>query len=170
MAIEYAEGNIIEMFASGEHDILIHGCNCFHTMGKGLALEIRKRWEQVYADDLKTPYGDHEKLGTFRFVDIGNMQQVVNFYSQFRYGNKEVNINYAALERGLEHLGNMLDTHGMSDKRIIMPLIGSNNAGGDPIFIRQIIQGTLGDHNVTVVQSFPKEVRDIIFVYNTALS
>lgn len=164
MAIEYVRGNIIELFASGEHDILIHGCNCFHTMGKGLAKALADKWPIVLEEDMKSAYGDYAKLGEFTVAKINDTQTVWNLYSQYKYSNEKVKINYAALEKGLEAISNTIIANDMDDKRIIMPLVGGNNAGGDPIFIKQIIQGTMGDLNVTVVMGHAKEVRDVVHV------
>lgn len=169
MGLEYL-GNvdIFERFGSfEEYGILIQGCNCFHTMGKGIALEIKKRYPEAYEADLTSPYGDYDKLGTFTkatFERSGKELVIYNLYSQYKYGNKEVMINYAAIERGLYAIVDDIMQAGMEDRSIIMPLIGGNNGGGDPIFIKQILQGTLGDLEVDVVGGYSQNVRDGVHV------
>ena len=169
MGLEYIGNvNIFERFGSYEdYGILIQGCNCFHTMGKGIALEIKKRYPEAYEADLTTPYGDYDKLGTFSkasFERNGKKLTVYNLYSQYKFGNKDVMINYAAIERGLYAIAEDIVKSGLDDQGIIMPFIGGNNGGGDPIFIKQIVQGTLGDLEVDVAGEFAPVVRDTVHV------
>lgn len=169
MGLEYI-GNvdIFERFgAYVDYGILIQGCNCFHTMGKGIALEIKKRYPEAYEADLATPYGDYDKLGTFSkatFVRDGKTLTIYNLYSQFKFGNKDVMINYAAIERGLDAIAKDIRDSGIDDQGIIMPFIGGNNGGGDPIFIKQIVQGALGDLEVDVAGTYSTNVRDQVTI------
>ncbi len=167
MGLEYiGDLDIFELFGSyTDYGILIQGCNCFNTMGKGIALEIKKRFPEAYEADCATKYGDYDKLGTFSkasFTRDGKQLTIYNLYSQFKYGNKEVMINYAAIEKGLYAIADDIRASGLDDQGIIMPFIGGNNGGGDPIFIKQIVQGTLGDLEVDVVGRFSNVVRDTV--------
>lgn len=169
MGLEYiGDQNIFELFGSHvEYGIMIQGCNCFHTMGKGIALEIKKRYPEVFDADLATNYGDYDKLGTFSKATIerdGKTLTIYNLYSQYKFGNKDVMINYAAIEKGLYAIAEDIVKSGIDDQGIIMPFIGGNNGGGDPIFIKQIVQGTLGDLEVSVVGKFADVVRDKVHV------
>lgn len=162
MAVEYVKGNIIELFNNGEYEILIHGCNCFHTMGRGLALALRQRWPEVYEADQTSVCGDYDKLGKYTIATLSDSREVYNLYSQYRYGRKDVQISYAAIEEGLKSIAAQLKENDDEDKRIIMPLIGATNGGADPIFIKQVILSIFGDLNVTVVTDEIKESRDKI--------
>ena len=64
------EGDLIQKAKDGEFDLIVHGCNCFCTMGAGIAKQIKKNFPQAFEEDLKTEKGDHGKLGTitFRFI------------------------------------------------------------------------------------------------------
>lgn len=162
MAVEYVKGNIIELFNNGEYEILIHGCNCFHTMGRGLALALRQRWPEVYEADLTSARGEHDKLGKYTIATLSDGREVFNLYSQYRYGLKEVQISYAAIEEGLKSIAMRLQQDDDEHKRIIMPLIGATNGGADPMFIKQAILSIFGDLNVTVVVDEIRESRDKI--------
>lgn len=35
MIIGYKKGDVLQAFANGEYDCLLHSANCFHTMGGG---------------------------------------------------------------------------------------------------------------------------------------
>ena len=34
------KGNLVTLALAGEFDVIIHGCNCFNTMGSGVAKDI----------------------------------------------------------------------------------------------------------------------------------
>ena len=44
----HAKGNLIDMAEAGKFHIIVHGCNCFNTMGSGIAKEIRNRYPRAY--------------------------------------------------------------------------------------------------------------------------
>lgn len=62
MIIEEVKGNAVSMFLRGEGH-LIHGCNCFNSMGAGIAKEVKQRIKGAYQLDQKTKKGDSRKLG-----------------------------------------------------------------------------------------------------------
>ena len=64
-ALKHAKGNLLDLAEAGEFDIIIHGCNCFNTMGGGIAREIRERYPEVSTVDSKTVSGDYSKLGNW---------------------------------------------------------------------------------------------------------
>ena len=71
-------------------DVLIQGCNCFNTMGAGIAKEIKRRFPDVWKADLATIKGDRNKLGTFTFSSNKNKPYcVVNLYTQYTYWDKQ---------------------------------------------------------------------------------
>ena len=56
-------GDLIRMFSGGEFDLIVHGCNCFHTMGAGIAGTIAKQFPYAAKVDREcTAYGDITKL------------------------------------------------------------------------------------------------------------
>jgi len=40
--MKIVEGDLIKMALGGEFDLIVHGCNCFCTMGAGIAKTIRE--------------------------------------------------------------------------------------------------------------------------------
>lgn len=55
--MKVVKGNIFDLAEQGEFDVVVHGCNCFCTMGKGIAKEVKTRYPWVYGADLKTHRG-----------------------------------------------------------------------------------------------------------------
>jgi len=71
-------------------DVLIHGYNCFNTMGLEMAKQIRKIFSNAWKVDLATIKGDRNKLGTFTFSSNKTKPfYVVNLYTQYTYWDKQ---------------------------------------------------------------------------------
>lgn len=66
MITGYIKGNIVELFMKHECDIA-HGCNCFTTMGAGVAGQLAKAYPPILDIDIdEDRYYDNNlaKLGT----------------------------------------------------------------------------------------------------------
>lgn len=48
------KGDLVQLAKQGEFDLIVHGCNCFCTMGKGIALTIKQEFPIVYKVDCET--------------------------------------------------------------------------------------------------------------------
>ena len=87
-------GDLIKLALRGDFDVIVHGCNCFCTMGAGIALAIKSTFPDAYQADLKTSKGDRSKLGSYSTATIQSQNHqlmVVNAYTQYHYrgpGNK----------------------------------------------------------------------------------
>ena len=82
-------GDLLKLADEEQFDIIVHGCNCFHTMGAGIAGQINDKYPEAFeADKDDTKYGDVTKLGTYSYAYIGSLisghlVQVVNMYTQY---------------------------------------------------------------------------------------
>ncbi|MBU8850049.1 MAG: macro domain-containing protein, partial [Desulfobacterales bacterium] len=75
------KGDLIQFALTGRFDVIIHGCNCFCSMGAGIAKMIRDNFPEAYQADLKTGMGDKKKLGTYSMARIernNNIFTIVN--------------------------------------------------------------------------------------------
>jgi O-acetyl-ADP-ribose deacetylase (regulator of RNase III) len=147
-------GDLIKLAKSGVFDVIIHGCNCFHTMGAGIALRIKENFPQAYFEDLKTKYGDNNKLGTYTFIRINNNGKdlfIINAYTQFHYSWQNKSIRYDALRKCLKKI--KTDFSGL---RFGLPKIGCGLAGGSWDIVSKIIEEELNLEDVTIVY-FEKE-------------
>ena len=50
-------GNLLALARSGRFDVIVHGCNCRHAMGAGIAKQIKDSFPEAWAADLATPAG-----------------------------------------------------------------------------------------------------------------
>ncbi len=67
--MEYREikGCLISMALNGEFDVITHGCNCFCTMGAGIAPKMAKEFECNNFEMELSGKGDINKLGQIDF-------------------------------------------------------------------------------------------------------
>ena len=126
--MEIIKGDLIKLAEQGEFDVIVHGCNCFTTMGSGIARQIRESYPGAYAVDASTVNGDTNKLGTFTSFDTGKFI-IVNAYTQYLYnrpGEKNDVFEYEAFNKILTTLAASWPA-----ARFGFPLIGCGLAGGD---------------------------------------
>lgn len=149
--MKYVIGNLIEMADQGNFDVIVHGCNCFNTMGAGIAAAIRNRWPAAYEADLQTKKGSRQKLGTYTFSTVCDDKAVkcydiINAYTQFTYWDVDDMLSYDAIGSVFNDLK---DEYGLNAK-IGIPLIGAGLARGDWNYIEEIID-EIGFTNLTCV-------------------
>lgn len=144
------EGDLIELALRGKFDVIIHGCNCFCSMGAGIAKVIKHEFPEAYQADLATKKGAKEKLGTYSKALIkrnGVKIVVVNAYTQFNWSGTAPIVDYDAIQNVFTQIKK--DFQG---KRIGYPLIGAGLAGGDWNIIEAIINNELEGENHTLVK------------------
>ena len=146
-------GDLIHLAKNGEFDLIAHGCNCFCTMGAGIAKGIKAAFPAAFDADLATARGDRAKLGTCTFAKIdreGSPLVVVNAYTQFDYRGSGPKVDYDAASSCFRWIK---EKH--SGKRIGLPKIGAGLAGGDWARIAAIIEEELASDDVTLVEFEP---------------
>jgi O-acetyl-ADP-ribose deacetylase (regulator of RNase III) len=138
--LKHAKGNLLDLAEAGEFDVIVQGCNCFNTMGGGIAREIRERYPEVADVDAKTVRGDYNKLGNWtREVVIrknGTVEFIViNAYTQFDMSTGEDVFEYTAFELILQKLVRLYGNYSIG-----LPYIGMGLAGGNKEFIISMIE------------------------------
>jgi O-acetyl-ADP-ribose deacetylase (regulator of RNase III) len=144
------EGDLLALALEGRFDVIVHGCNCQHTMGAGIAYSLRTTFPEVYEADLSTPKGDREKLGTIVPVPVsrdGVSFTVVNGYTQFHYRGDGVLVDYEAVRKVMRAVKEQF-----TGKRIGYPRIGGGLARGDWSLISAIIRRALDGEDHTLVE------------------
>jgi O-acetyl-ADP-ribose deacetylase (regulator of RNase III) len=167
-------GDLIELANLGHFDVVTHGCNCFCTMGAGIAPQMARAFgcDKFEMEDPKYR-GDINKLGTIDYqsqlicpikktikiagvkvesADFGGHPIiVVNSYTQYRYGSNHADgdkkpVDYDAITMCMRKIN-----HLFKGKTIGLPKIGAGLAGGDWNKIRGIIETELKDMNIVIV-------------------
>lgn len=136
----HKKGNLLDLAEAGEFDIIVQGCNCFNTMGGGIAREIRERYPHVAAVDGRTVRGDYTKLGTWTQENVilknGTVTfDIINAYTQYNMSQGNDVFEYTAFELILQKLAFVYP-----GKRIGFPYIGMGLAGGDKDTIIPMIE------------------------------
>lgn len=150
--IKNIKGDLVKMAKNKEVDVVIHQCNCFHTMGGGIAKTIKKVFPEAYKADLTTKYGDKEKMGSFSCVNIKNVL-ICNMYSQYHHGSDKIQTDYDSFRKGLQSISLFIkELEGEETMRIGLPrLIGCALAGGDWNVVEKIIEEELSHLDVVIV-------------------
>lgn len=133
-ALKHAKGNLLDLAEAGEFDIVVQGCNCFCTMGGGIAREIRERYPMATTVDNETLKGDYNKLGNYTTAFTGKFL-IVNAYTQYNMSQGTDVFEYTAFQLILEKL-----TFVYPGKRFGLPYIGMGLAGGDKDSIIPMIE------------------------------
>ncbi len=142
--IKYRKGDLVRD-AEDDFDVIGHGCNCYCTMGAGIALAVKNKWLEAYEADKASAFADKGKLGTYTQWSNEDIT-VLNMYTQWDYRGKDVRADYDAIRGVMKSLKSEYP-----NKKIGLPLIGAGLAGGDWNVIEQIINEELEDMDVTIV-------------------
>lgn len=146
-------GDLVQMALSGEFDAIFHGCNCFHTMGSGIAKQIRVVFPEAYEADLTTQHADVSKLGTVSIADTGDGLAIVNCYTQYKFGTNQKHFVESALQVILDKIVILVNDSKPTERlHYGFPLIGCGLAGGD------------GNVVVSMLQRFSEQVKDYVDV------
>jgi O-acetyl-ADP-ribose deacetylase (regulator of RNase III) len=156
------KGDIVALAKAGEFDVVVHGCNCFHTMGAGVALQLATefagRTGPLETDIRQTAFGDRDKLGTYTiangFRDDGTPFAIVNAYTQYGTANADNTspVDYDAIRDVFRKLSTVVLRNSI---RIGYPAIGAGLAGGDWDRIAAIIDEELVGLDHTFVEYVP---------------
>jgi O-acetyl-ADP-ribose deacetylase (regulator of RNase III) len=142
MTLKRTVGNLLDMADDGQFSMIVHGCNCHHTMGSGIARQIRERYPQAYEADRETNQGDRNKLGTVSVAiginKLGSAFVIINAYTQFNFNSGALNdvFEYDAFQNIL----NGIARDAGPSMHIGMPYIGMGLAGGNKERILNIIE------------------------------
>jgi len=141
-------GDLIALALAGEFDVIIHGCNCQHTMGAGIAKQIKTHFPAAYAADCATPKGA-SKLGQISSATVdcnGRELIIVNAYTQDNWCGSGVLADYDAIRLAMRRIKTQF-----SGRRIAYPKSGAGLARGDWARIARIIDEELAGETHTLV-------------------
>jgi O-acetyl-ADP-ribose deacetylase (regulator of RNase III) len=144
------KGDLIQLALEGEFDVIIHGCNCFCTMGAGIAKQIKSTFPEAYQADLQTEKGNQSKLGDISWTKVETSKGeliIVNGYTQFHWKGNGRKVDYDAVRAVFQKVKQQF-----SGFRIAYPAIGAGLAGGDWAIISAIIAEELNGEDHTFVE------------------
>lgn len=156
-------GDLILMAEAGQIDLLVHGANCFNTMGSGIAGQLAHKYPQVVKADNETKSGDKNKLGMFTIAAIPTTHgffHVINAYTQYTFSRGQDVFEYEKFSEFLslfsnyvEKLAEILCPEPEWKINVGFPYIGCGLAGGDESRI------------VPMIEEFAENCKDFATVY-----
>jgi len=169
------EGNLIALAKEGHFDVITHGCNCFCTMGAGIAPQMAKAFGcDTFKMESPQFKGMMDKLGTIDYqtgvivngefinalnsevsAEDGHVLTPINSYTQYWYGRNHAAgdkspVDYEAITLCMRKIN-----HSFKGKTIGLPLIGCGLAGGDWNIVKKIIETELDAMDVWIVHYKP---------------
>ena len=136
--IEHLKGDIFKIAAQGNWDFVVHGANCFHTMGSGIAKTIKQLYPEAYYADLKTPRARRDKLGSWSEALTCSGFIIINLYTQYGYNDvfeTKDRVEYAAFAKGLNDLEGTYPGCNW-----LFPYIGMGRAAGNKERIMKMLE------------------------------
>jgi O-acetyl-ADP-ribose deacetylase (regulator of RNase III) len=135
--------------------IIVHGCNSHGVMGSGIALEIKNRFPEVFAEYRRVyeEQGNVLHLGQIIPVQVADKKWIINAITQKDYGrvNKNRYASYDAIATVFENVnefaigrGGVFDQHD-DTWNVCFPKIGAGLAQGNWNIISSIIDESLHD-------------------------
>ncbi|MEL3959498.1 macro domain-containing protein [Caldifermentibacillus hisashii] len=158
--IKIVTGSIL----NARENIIGHQVNCQGVMGAGLALQIKKKYPNVYESYVKLVNQTKEKykqgclqtdslLSACQFVDTHDGKTIANIFGQYGYGRGKTQTDYEALRKGLYSIKEVV-TNPYSllyQKTVALPYgIGCGLAGGKWNIVYNIIDEVFEDYEVTL--------------------
>ena len=137
--MNYISGDLIALADEGRFDLIVHGCNCFQQMGKGIAKDIKKRWPESFeADKAYRDAGDRSKLGTWSTAYVKTRVNteliIINAYTQYTYWDTSDMLSMDAVSRVFDRL-----SYEYGHLNIGIPKIGAGLAMGNWKEIESVI-------------------------------
>jgi O-acetyl-ADP-ribose deacetylase (regulator of RNase III) len=133
--MKIVKGNLLDLAEQGEFTVIVQGCNCFNTMGSGIAKEIKARYPEAYKADINySRDGDYNKLGCYS-VMIGKQFNIINAYTQYGFAREGDVFEYDSFKLILQKLAYQYPT-----SKFGFPKIGCGLAGGDESRVMGMIE------------------------------
>jgi O-acetyl-ADP-ribose deacetylase (regulator of RNase III) len=125
MPINIVEGDLLKQ----KTDAIVNTVNCVGVMGKGIALQFKRKWPENYKTYKKACDSQQLKPGKMLVYDLGGLDAdkphfIINFPTKNHWREKS-KISY--IEDGLEELVN--EVNRLNIKSIAVPPLGCGNGG-----------------------------------------
>lgn len=148
MIVSNVKGDLIK--EARKYDAIVHGCNCFHMMGAGIAIAVATTFPEAVKADKATPI-TKDKLGTFSYTEVidSTTRQslfVINAYTQY-YPGKHAKLD--AIRNAFQKINDFLK--GIGKTSVGIPLIGCGIGGLKWSDVEAAINEVTPDLQITLV-------------------
>ena len=153
--MEIIQGDIIELFKSNKYDIIVHGCNCKHVMGVGLAYYLKKEYPEILMQDkIYDRYpGDILAVKTMN-------GDIINCYTQMYPGRSKGYRNDTSMDRYkyVKECLTKIDNK-YKNKKIGVPYIGTGYGGLSRSIVKDLIKGSFKNNKIFLIDYINKGVK-----------
>lgn len=154
----YWKGDLFENIAKLKKDIIItHVCNDIGAWGSGFVVPLERTFPkaaQAYRDLHKERRGTGQtlRLGEIQLVSVAENRQVANMIAQHEVGGPPRPIRYNALATCMDRVSDFV-----GGNEIHCPMFGASLAGGNWLFIEELIQDCwIGEGHKVFVHYLPQ--------------
>lgn len=150
MSIEFRTGNMFDV----ESIIKVNTTNCVGVMGKGVALEFKKRNPKMFLEYKKSCNEGFHFPGSISVYNSDCKKYfIINFFTKNHWKNPS---EYEWIESGLKELKELLYICGSNDI-ITIPPLGCGNGGLDWKIVKEMIIKYLSNLNIKIIVFEPEQ-------------
>ena len=142
MNVKFVSGDI---FSTDSITAFAHGCNCAGAMGKGIAVEFKKKWPKMYSEYHRLCKANEYKLGDV-FVWHQDNVTIFNLGTQAHWTKKA---ELSAIGKSVSSMLEIAKKEGINE--IVMPRVGAGLGGVDWDEIKQLLLSVNKDSDITLV-------------------
>lgn len=149
--VTLARGNLLE----ADVDALVNTVNTVGVMGKGIALQFKRAYPEMFKDYLRAAKGHRLELGRMHVWPTGMMtgpRFIINFPTK---GHWRSSSKLTDIDRGLDDLARVIREHGI--RSIAVPPLGCGHGGLDWSVVEPLIRRKLDAVPDIDVQLYPPE-------------
>ncbi|GAB2908055.1 type II toxin-antitoxin system antitoxin DNA ADP-ribosyl glycohydrolase DarG [Rheinheimera gaetbuli] len=135
MTIESSTGDLLKQ---QDVDAIVNTVNCVGVMGKGIALQFKKKWPANFKAYTAACKAGEIRLGKMFIFDLGALatpRYIINFPTKDHWRNAS---NLKDIETGLQDL--VLQIKNLDIRSIAMPPLGCGNGGLSWSDVRPVIE------------------------------
>lgn len=148
--IHYVSGNCFDRAA----DVRVNTVNCVGVMGKGIALEFKKRYQAMFADYARACRRGEVVPGKLHTYRVAVNYLIVNFPTKRHWRDLS---RYEDIDAGLDALRDLLAPLGRV--HVTLPALGCGNGGLDWNRVSQMIGFDLGALEAEIFVYQPQDSR-----------
>lgn len=146
MNIKITKGDLLKQ----DTDAIVNTVNCVGVMGKGIALQFKKKWPDNYKAYERACKAGEVKTGKMFVYDLGMLDSgkpefIINFPTKNHWREKS-KISY--IEDGLKDLLRVINKHNI--RSISIPPLGCGNGGLDWAIVSKLIHETFANTDISV--------------------
>lgn len=144
MSIEMMKGNLL----GADVQALVNAVNCVGIMGKGIALQFKYQYPDMYAEYVRACWRGDVKIGrmhVFRVDQLAGPDYIINFPTKIHWRDSS---SLAWIEEGLQDLVKCVID--LQIESIAIPPLGVGNGGLSWVDVEPLIRAAVEDLPILV--------------------